>query len=246
MRRWTWGLVGCLAWTGILGTEAGCRKKPPAGAEIAAESPGAAPAEEGDPGTAVQGPERSAPATEKPSPESRDSPDPSLATPGGPTAREGAPEAPTPPPPATPPAPRPLLPDPRILLTQKDVEALLGTKVPFVRSALPGIPTDEDRDAILYLPTKGTGFGAAVQVFRGRTAEDARDRYTSLLASYPAAQEIQPVAGRTFFSYWEEVLHIGFLVPARNLVVVASCGRTFCDSDGLYEVARRMAGRIGG
>lgn len=246
MGRWTWGLVGCLVWAGILWTEAGCRKKPPTEAESAAESPGTAPGEEGDPGIAVQAPVRSAAATEQRLAESGESPDPSRASPGGPTDREAAPEAPTPPPPATPQAPRPALPDPRILLTQKDVEALLGTKVPFVRSALPGIPTDEDRDAILYLPTKGTGFGAAVQVFRGRTPEDARDRYTSLLASYPAAQEIQPVAGRTFFSYWEEVLHIGFLVPTRNLVVVASCGRTFCDSDGLYEVARRMAGRIGG
>ncbi len=247
MGRWTWVLIGCLLGTGMTWMETGCRKKPPVEAEGATESAGTAPGDEvGDPGPAKPALARPVPEAERPSGEAGDARDPAPSAPGGPGGREAAAEAPTPPPPATPPASRSPLPDPRILLTQKDVEALLGTKVSFVRSALPGIPTDEDRDAILYLPAKGNGLGAAVQVFRGRTPEEARDRYTSLLASYPSAQEIQPVAGRTFFSYWEEVLHIGFLVPARNLVVIASCGRSFCDSDGLYEVARRMAGRIGG
>jgi len=239
MGRWTLGLVGCLLWTGILWTESGCRKKPPVQAGNAAETDGAGQGEEGEPDPAVP-----APAAPAAAPAAVPAPAPAEAR--GSAGPETAPEAPTPPPPAVQPAARPPLPDPRILLTQKDVESLLGTKVSFVRSALPGVPTDEDRDAILYLPAKGNQFGAAVQVFRGRTPEEARDRYTSLLASYPSAQEIQPVAGRTFFSYWEEVLHIGFLVPNKNLVVVASCGRSFCNSDGLYEAVRRMAGRIGG
>lgn len=246
MGRWTWGLVGCVIWTGVLWSEVSCRRKPAAEAEAAAEASGSDPGEESGPGTASSAPRQPPAAVEQARREAEEAQTPSQGVPGATTGREPAAEAPVPPPPATPPAPRPPLPDPRILLTQKDVESLLGTKVSFVRSALPGVPTDEDRDAILYLPSKGNSFGAAVQVFRGRTPEEARDRYTSLLASYPSAQEIQPVAGRTFFSYWEEVLHIGFLVPARNLVVVASCGRSFCDSDGLYEVARRMAGRIGG
>lgn len=230
MGRWTWSLVGVLAWASLLCASSGCRHK---------EAPESIPAAEAE----APGNEENDPGSPAPPAATPHSADPGT---GGGAPTEEPPVAPAPEPPPAPQVARPPLPDPRILLTQKDVEALLGTKTRFVRSALPGIPSEEDRDAILYLPEKGSSFGAAVQVFRGRSPDEARDRYVSLLASYPSAQEIQPVAGRTFFSYWDEVIHVGFLVPSKNLVVVASCGRTFCDSDGLYELTRKMAGRLGG
>ena len=55
--------------------------------------------------------------------------------------------------------------------------------------------------------------------------------------------EIAPVAGKTFFAYWEEILYVGFVIPTRNMVVVMSCGRKFCDSDKLYELARKVGSR---
>ena len=116
----------------------------------------------------------------------------------------------------------------------------------FRRSALQGVPTDDDTDAILYEPEKGASYGAALQVFRGRSPDAARERFVAMLASYPSAQEIAPVAGRTFFAYWEEILYVGFIVPARNLVVVVSCGRKFCDSDALYELAKKVGSRTNG
>jgi hypothetical protein len=142
--------------------------------------------------------------------------------------------------------PRTPLLDPRLLLTLKDVQDLAKGKTAFRRLALQGVPIDDDTDAILYEPEKGSSYGAALQVFRGRTPEVARERFAAMLASYPSAVEIPPVVGKTFFAYWEEILYVGFLVPARNLVVVMSCGRKFCDSDGLYELARKVGARTNG
>jgi hypothetical protein len=174
------------------------------------------------------------------------------------TAVQGAPAeaAPTAAPPTAPVPPvvvaqaptvprTPLL-DPRLMLTLKDVQDLAKGKVEFRRVALQGVPTDDDTDAILYEPEKGTSYGAALQVFRARTPEAARERFAAMLASYPSATEIPPVAGKTFFAYWEEILYVGFLIPTRNMVVVMSCGRKFCDSDGLYELARKVGARTNG
>ena len=128
----------------------------------------------------------------------------------------------------------------------KDVQDLAKGKVTFRRIALQGVPTDDDTDAILYEPDKGSSYGAALQVFRARSPEAARERFASMLASYPSAQEVPPVAGKTFFAYWEEILYVGFVIPTRNMVVVMSCGRKFCDSDGLYELARKVGARTNG
>ena len=155
-------------------------------------------------------------------------------------------QAPAPVQPAVPQSPRVALPDPRLLLTLKDVQDLSKGKVTFRRVAIQGVPVDEDTDGILYEPEKGAAFGAALQVFRGRNVDAMRDRFAGMMASYPSAQEIPPVAGKTFFAYWEELLYIGFQVPGRNLVVVLSCGRKYCDSDGLYELARKIGARTNG
>jgi len=170
---------------------------------------------------------------------------PAAQAPATPAAPEGAP-APAPAPAPVAAGPKTALPDPRLLLTLKDVQDLAKGRTAFRRSALQGVPTDDDSDAILYEPEKGTSYGAALQVFRGRSPDAARERFVAMLASYPSAQEISPVAGRTFFAYWEEILYVGFIVPARNLVVVVSCGRKFCDSDTLYELAKKVGTRTNG
>jgi hypothetical protein len=66
-----------------------------------------------------------------------------------------------------------------------------------------------------------------------------------MLASYPSAVEVAPVAGKTFFAWWDEVLFVTFVQPAKNLVVVLSCGRKHCDSDRLYDLAKKVATRSG-
>lgn len=221
--------------------------------EAAAEEEGAAPAE----APAAKGPTRPPKPTQAPSTGAdvqattqKPAPAPAAAE-GSPVAAAAPAAAPTPAiaAPATTPqpaGPRAALLDPRLLLTLKDIQDLAKGKATFRRVALQGVPNDDDTDAILYEPEKGSAYGAALQVFRARTAEAARERFTAMLASYPSAQEIPPVAGKTFFAYWEEILYVGFLVPSRNLVVVLSCGRKFCDSDGLYELARKVGARTNG
>lgn len=139
---------------------------------------------------------------------------------------------------------RPPLPDPRLLLTMTDIAAIAPAKARFQRAPLAGAPRTDDSDAILYRPEKGNGFGFALQLFRSRNALETRKRFDSLLASYPSAQEIASVSGKTFFSYWGDTIHIGFVQPSRNLTAIVSCGRDFCDSDKLMELSLKIAERL--
>ena len=97
----------------------------------------------------------------------------------------------------------------RLLLTAKDIASVAGEKVAFRRVPLPGIPTTDDQDALYFEPEKGANFGFAIEVFRGRDQEAVRERYAAMLASYPSATEIAPVAGKTFFAYWDEAVDRG-------------------------------------
>jgi hypothetical protein len=165
--------------------------------------------------------------------------------PGAESPANGA--APTPPPVAPPPvampAPRPAMPDLRLLLTANDVSTLAGPKAQFHRSPLAGSTPGDDLDSLYWSPDKGNDFGFAIQVFRMRDAEAARERFSTMLASYPSATEIAPISGKTFFAYWDEVLFVTFVQPGKNFVYVLSCGRKFCDSDKLYELAKKVASR---
>jgi hypothetical protein len=139
---------------------------------------------------------------------------------------------------------RPALADPRLLLTMADISSIAPARAKFQRAALAGMPRTEDSDSILYLPEKGDSFGFSLQLFRARNALDTKKRFESLQASYPSAQEITPVSGKTFFSYWNDTMHIGFVHPAKNLTAIVSCGRQYCDSDKLMELAGKIAERL--
>lgn len=140
---------------------------------------------------------------------------------------------------------RPPMPDLRLIMTINDVMEVAKGKVSFRRTELAGAVHDEDTDALYFEPEKGTSFGFALQVFRGRDMEMVRNRYSEFLASYPNSQEITPISGKTFFAYWGEVLFIGFVQPSKYMVVIVSCGRNYCDSDGLYELAKKISSRLG-
>ena len=141
------------------------------------------------------------------------------------------------------PGARPGLPDPRLLLTVSDVSALSGGKTTFKRSILPGVAASVDYDSLYFEPEKGAAYGFGVQVFRTSDAESLRERYQAMVASYPSSTDVTPVAGKTFFAYWDEVLFVVFQQPVKNLIVVLSGGRKYCDSEKLYEFARKVAAR---
>ena len=238
---------------------AGCRKDPPVEATAPAtekpapvEAPPAEPVEpEGAP--AVAAPEaRAADEPEAPEPTA---PAPAGAQEANTAPGEAGPEevpdevVPEPPPVRTrtqvmASASAPPLPDLRLLLTTTDIDSIAGGKAPLRRTVLAGVPPSAQSDAMMYEPTKGTAYGVGIQLFREGNAALARDRFNAMLASYSSAQEIAPVSGRTFFAYWGDVQYIGFIEPTKNLVIVLSCGRTYCkESDDLYELARKVSAR---
>lgn len=139
---------------------------------------------------------------------------------------------------------RPAVPDPLLLLTAADVAEVAGPKTEFQRTVLPGFDAGQDRQSLYFEPRKGGSFGFAIQVFRESDGRAARQRWETAFATYPNSTEITPVAGSSFFAYWGEVMHVGFLQPHGNLVVVVSCGRKFCDSDALYALAKKVSSRI--
>jgi len=146
--------------------------------------------------------------------------------------------------PAAPPPARQMLPDLRLLLTATDVARAADGKTGFRRRGLPGVEASDEQDAIYYEPVKGASFGFAIQVFRERDSNRTKQRFESMFASYPNAVEVAPVAGNTFFAYWDEVLFISFMHPYNGLIVVLSCGRRYCDSDSVYELASKVSARI--
>jgi hypothetical protein len=235
-----------------------CRKdvpteEPPMEEAPAAEAPAASPPTAASPAT--QAPARPAPAQEDEAstppaadpvaavPEPAAPSTPEASAPEAEPAPEPAPQAERPRPAGAPAAPP--LPDLRLLLTTTDIESLSAGKGTLRRTSLAGVPPSAHADGLLYEPAKGTAYGVGIQVFREDNAALARDRFNGMLASYPSAQEIAAVAGRTFFAYWDDVMFLGFIQPARNLVIVLSCGRTYCTSDGLYELARKVSARSG-
>ncbi len=137
----------------------------------------------------------------------------------------------------------PALPDLRLLLTTTDIDVLTAGKATLRRTVLAGVPPTAHNDAMMYEPQKGTGYGVGIQLFREENAALTRDRFNAMLASYPSAQEIAAVAGRTLFAYWDDVLYLGFIQPTKNLVIVISCGRTYCTSDAIYDLARKVSTR---
>ncbi len=245
----TWGIAVVV----VLAT---CKKEP------AEEDPGppSAPAAE-EPAAREETPVAPSPArTSTPAP----SPDGNPSEPNAPATTGRTPEAPPPAPPTpaqtspsplpapsrTPPGPVPKteaktpLSDVRLLLTAADVSEVAGPKVEFQRTVLPGFESGDDRQALYFEPTRGGEFGFAIQVFREQDGRAARQRFEQAFATYPNAVEVAPVAGSSFFAYWGEVLHVGFLQPHGNLVVVVSCGRKYCDSDALYALAKKANSRI--
>jgi hypothetical protein len=233
---------------------AGCRKDPPPQEQPpSGEESAPAEAESTDEGEPVA-PAAPQPPAEEPAP--AEAPPADLASPQTDEAAPTAEPAPAPgddsqaPQPLTAPAQAeqpvqalPPLQDVRLLLTVNDAEEISRGKGALRRTVLPGVPSDADTDSLYYEPTKGNSYGLGVQVFRSRNAVATRDRFAAMMASYPSAQEIAPVAGRTFFAYWDEVLFVAFIQPPRNLVVVLSCGRNFCDSDSIYELSRKVSAR---
>lgn len=174
-------------------------------------------------------------------------------TPETPRAEAGAVTEPAPAAPVVSPHPtpavsrpeaRPPLPDLRLLLTAADVAEVAQGRAEFQRATLPGVEADQDRQSLYFEPTKGGKFGFAIQVFREADSKAARQRWESAFATFPNATEVAPVAGSSFFAYWGEVLHVAFLQPHGNLVVIVSCGRTYCDSDALYALAKKVNSRI--
>ena len=137
----------------------------------------------------------------------------------------------------------PALPDLRLLLTINDIKELASSKVNLRRVPLVGIEPSPKVDSIMYAPVKGNKYGVGLQVFREDSAVFTRDRFNSMLASYPSAVEIAAIAGRTFFAYRDDLLYVGFILPAKNLVFVLSCSRSICNSDSLYELAKKVSSR---
>lgn len=137
----------------------------------------------------------------------------------------------------------PALPDLRLLLTVNDIKELASSKVNLRRVPLVGIEPSPKVDSIMYAPVKGNKYGVGLQVFREDSAIFSRDRFNAMLASYPSAVEIAAIAGRTFFAYRDDLLYVGFILPARNLVFVLSCSRSICNSDSLYELAKKVSSR---
>ena len=134
--------------------------------------------------------------------------------------------------------------DIRLLLTMADIKEIAGDKVRFVRRNLPGVINSKETEALMFAPEKGDAFGFAIQVYYEKPGPRARQRFDNLFATYPNAVEIAPVAGRTFFAYFGEVIHVGFLHPMTGKIVVLSCGQKFCNSDQLYELAKKVASRV--
>lgn len=144
---------------------------------------------------------------------------------------------------STQPVLRPLQ-DLRLLLTMADVKEASKGKSEFELTALAGFEASQDKDALYFEPTKGQQFGFALQVFGERDGRAAKQKWDQLFATYPNSVEIAPISGPTFFAYWGEVLHVGFLEARGNLVVIVSCGQKYCDSDALYALAQKVASRI--
>lgn len=236
----------------------------PAAGEQAPATPSVAPTpapapvrdENGTRGTAVPaGTGRAAAAEPEPAPTTKPSPPapaaptptPEAPPPVGSSQPPGATGSPQPPGTSgTPPSPAPQspLPDLRLLLTAADVAGVAGGKTEFQRTTLSGVEAGQDRQSLYFEPVKGGSFGFAIQVFREGDSRAARQRWEQAFATYPNAVEVAPVAGSSFFAYWGEVLHVAFLQPHGNLVVIVSCGRKYCDSDALYALAKKANSRI--
>ncbi|NOZ01867.1 MAG: hypothetical protein GXP54_08270 [Deltaproteobacteria bacterium] len=138
----------------------------------------------------------------------------------------------------------PRIPDLRLLLTATDVTQNGGGRSAFRRRAMPGMVVTPDQDALYYEPEKGSSYGFGIQVFHEKNMARAKQRFESMFASYPNSVEIAPVAGNTFFAYWDEVLFVSFMNQHNGLIVVLSCGRPYCDSDSLYALAKKVSSRI--
>jgi hypothetical protein len=140
--------------------------------------------------------------------------------------------------------PKPRLPDVRLLLTVADVQDIAKGKIEFERKTLEGFVTDARKDAVYFEPRGSQDFGVALQVFAFESAQACAQEFDRLFSSYPNSVDIKPVAGKTFFAYWGEVMHVGFVSGQGTLIGVVSCGRKFCTSDDIYALAGKVANRM--
>jgi|GEM_PF-4086496 len=140
--------------------------------------------------------------------------------------------------------PKPRLPDVRLLLTLADVQEIVKGKVEFERKPLEGFETDAKKDSVYFEPKGSQDFGFALQVFAFDTPQACAQEYDRFFSSYPNSVDIKPVAGKTFFAYWDQVMHVGFVSGQGKLIGVVSCGRKFCSSDDLYALASKVATRM--
>jgi hypothetical protein len=140
--------------------------------------------------------------------------------------------------------PKPRLPDVRLLLTIADVQDVVKGRTEFERKTLEGFVTDAGKDGIYFEPKGNQDFGVALQVFAFESAQACAQEYERFFSSYPNSVEIKPISGKTFFAYWDQVMHVGFISGQGTLVGVLSCGRKFCSSDDIYALAGKVANRM--
>jgi len=129
-------------------------------------------------------------------------------------------------------------------LSAADLERVLGGKLKFRRTKLPGKKAHKGYNSLYYADSKGKEFGVSVQVWRDRNLVDSRTRFNTMRNTYSEVVETNRVTAQGFRSFYGDVVSLVFADPRRPMLASVSCSIKFCTADSVIELSRRVAGRM--
>jgi hypothetical protein len=123
------------------------------------------------------------------------------------------------------------------LLTAEDVKGATGFDGEFETGPL-GEEPDTESYSSQHLKAVGLPehYDVALRVWR-TTAEDAEQRYGTLLDSLPGVREVDELGDRSLRATEGNIFGVGFVDRSRGVVVLITCGQSQCAS---LDVAARL------
>jgi len=129
-------------------------------------------------------------------------------------------------------------------LSVQDVRTLTGERTLTSMGHLKGISTSEGYNSAYFAPSVRANFGVSLQVWKERIRRDANQRYAQMRADFPNAEDTTALGGKSFISYFDDIISLTFADLTKRVIVSVSCSQKICTGDQLLSMANAVKEKL--
>ena len=129
-------------------------------------------------------------------------------------------------------------------LSVQDVRTLTGDRTLTSMGHLKGIPTGESYNSAYFAPSVRANFGVSLLVWKERIRRDANQRYAQMRADFPNAEDTTALGGKSFISYFDDIISLTFADLTKRVIVSVSCSEKICTGDQLLSMANAVKEKL--